>query len=347
VEEHMKRAFITGISGQDGSYLAELLMNKGYEVHGLVRRTSSFNTQRISHKYKDFHSPEARIFLHFGDLRDSSQLVRILQEVRPDEIYNLASQSHVRVSFDASEETGDITGLGAVRLLEAMRLVCPDAKFFQASSSEMFGQSDEVHDEKSPFRPRSPYGAAKLYAHNVLSSYRDAYGLYIANGILFNHESPRRGETFVTRKITRAVAKIKSGLQTELYLGNMDATRDWGYAPDYVVGMWRSLQADNPQDYVFATNVEHSIRDFADFAFSSVGLNWHDFVRFDKIYLRPSEISSNRGDPKLAASSLGWKSSIQVSELADLMVEHDVKLIKGQVQDIPRSDLWDFECRNP
>ncbi len=336
----MKRAFITGISGQDGSYLAELLMNKGYEVHGLVRRTSSFNTQRFSHRYKDFHSPEARIFLHFGDLRDSSQLVRILQEVKPDEIYNLASQSHVRVSFDASEETGDITGLGAVRLLEAMRLACPDAKFFQASSSEMFGQSDERHDEKSGFSPRSPYGAAKLYAHNVLSSYRDAYGLHVVNGILFNHESPRRGETFVTRKITRAVARIKHGLQSELYLGNLDAVRDWGYAPEYVIGMWKAIQAENPQDYVFATGHENSIRQFATYAFESVGLDWEEFVRFDKIYLRPSEISRNSGNPALAERELGWVAETYGSPLATLMVEHDLKLLSGFKQDAPGCSMW-------
>lgn len=339
----MKRAFITGISGQDGSYLAELLMNKGYEVHGLVRRTSSFNTQRISHKYKDFHSPEARIFLHFGDLRDSSQLVRILQEVKPDEIYNLASQSHVRVSFDASEETGDITGLGAVRLLEAMRLACPDAKFFQASSSEMFGQSDERHDEESGFHPRSPYGAAKLYAHNVLSSYRDAYGLYVVNGILFNHESPRRGETFVTRKITRAVARIKHGLQSELYLGNMDAVRDWGYAPEYVIGMWKALQSKTPQDYIFATGQEHSIREFSSYAFGSVGLDWEEFVKFDEIYLRPAEISRNSGNPALAASHLNWVPETYGSSLATLMVEHDIKLLAGFEQDAPSSKMWSQE----
>jgi GDPmannose 4,6-dehydratase len=336
----MKRAFITGISGQDGSYLAELLMNKGYEVHGLVRRTSSFNTQRISHKYKDFHSPEARIFLHFGDLRDSSQLVRILQEVKPDEIYNLASQSHVRVSFDASEETGDITGLGAVRLLEAMRLACPAARFFQASSSEMFGQSDEMHDENSPFRPRSPYGAAKLYAHNVLSSYRDAYGLFVVNGILFNHESPRRGETFVTRKITRAVARIKNGLQTELYLGNLDATRDWGYAPEYVVGMWRSLQASEPKDYVFATGREYSIKEFAKFAFDSVGLDWQDFVKFDEIYLRPAEIARNTGDSAFARKQLSWSAETFGPDLVGLMVRHDINLLNGLEQDVPYSAMW-------
>jgi GDPmannose 4,6-dehydratase len=339
----MKRAFITGISGQDGSYLAELLMNKGYEVHGLVRRTSSFNTQRISHKYKDFHSPEARIFLHFGDLRDSSQLVRILQEVKPDEIYNLASQSHVRVSFDASEETGDITGLGAVRLLEAMRLACPAARFFQASSSEMFGQSDEMHDENSPFRPRSPYGAAKLYAHNVLSSYRDAYGLFVVNGILFNHESPRRGETFVTRKITRAVARIKSGLQAELYLGNLEASRDWGYAPEYVVGMWRSLQANEPKDYVFATGREYSIKEFAKFAFDSVGLDWENFVKFDEIYLRPAEISRNTGDSRFASLELGWDAETFGADLVDLMVQHDIRLLNGSGQDVPESFMWVYE----
>lgn len=336
----MKRAFITGISGQDGSYLAELLIQKGYEVHGLVRRTSSFNTQRISHKYKDFHSPDARIFLHFGDLRDGSQLIRILQEVRPVEIYNLASQSHVRVSFDASEETGDITGLGAVRLLEAMRIACPDAKFFQASSSEMFGQSDERHSESSGFHPRSPYGAAKLYAHNVLSSYRDAYGLYVTNGILFNHESPRRGETFVTRKITRAVARIKNGLQSELYLGNVDAKRDWGYAPEYVIGMWKSLQVEKPQDYVFATGQENSIREFADFAFSSAGLNWEDYVKFDKIYLRPAEISRNIGNPALAGSQLNWSAETFASSLAEIMVEHDIKILAGFEQDVPVSKMW-------
>jgi GDPmannose 4,6-dehydratase len=341
----MRKAFITGISGQDGSYLTELLVAKGYEVHGLVRRSSSFNTQRISHKYKDFHHPDARIFLHYGDLRDSSQLVNILKQVMPDEIYNLASQSHVKVSFEASEETGEITGLGAVRLVEAMRMVCPEAKFFQASSSDMFGETTIPNTESSPFRPKSPYGAAKVYAHNVLSSYRESYGLFISMGIMFNHESPRRGETFVTRKITRAVARIRAGTQTNLYLGNLEAKRDWGYAPDYVVGMWRALQASQPNDYIFATGSELSISQFADFAFASVGLDWHDYVLFDSVYTRPSEISSIKANPSFAFLELDWRASILGEELAQIMVEHDTKLLVGMVQDQPRSSLWDMEAQ--
>ena len=319
----MKRALITGITGQDGSYLAELLIEKGYEVHGLIRRASTFNTARIEHLYQDPHDPDARLFLHYGDLTDGSRLVTLLQQIEPDEIYHLAAQSHVRVSFDEPEHTGDTTGLGTTRLLEAVRIAKLPVRFYQASSSEMFGATPPPQNETTVFHPRSPYGAAKVYAYWMVRNYRDAYGIYAVNGILFNHESPRRGETFVTRKITMAVARIAAGLQTELHLGNLDARRDWGYAPEYVEGMWRMLQADEPDDYVLATGTSYSVGDFVRFAFEHAGLDWHDHVRFDPRYLRPTEVDDLIGDAGRAKQRLGWEAKVHTPELAALMVDAD------------------------
>ena len=319
----VKRALITGITGQDGSYLAELLLDKGYEVHGLIRRASTFNTARIDHLYRDPHDPEARLFLHYGDLTDGSRLVTLLQQIEPDEIYHLAAQSHVRVSFDEPEHTGDTTGLGATRLLEAVRIAKLPVRFYQASSSEMFGATPPPQDEDTVFHPRSPYGAAKVYAYWMVRNYRDAYGIYAVNGILFNHESPRRGETFVTRKITRAVARIAAGLQTELHLGNLDARRDWGYAPEYVEGMWRMLQADEPDDYVLATGTSHSVGDFVRFTFEHAGLDWERHVRFDPRYLRPTEVDDLIGDPTKATTKLGWTATVHTPELARIMYDAD------------------------
>ena len=324
----MKRALITGITGQDGSYLAELLLGKGYEVHGLIRRASTFNTSRIDHIYKDPHSPDARLFLHFGDLGDGSRLVTLLAGINPDEVYNLAAQSHVRVSFDEPEQTGDTTGLGSIRMLEAVRLSGVDCRFYQASSSEMIGASPPPQDENTPFYPRSPYGAAKVYSFWATKNYREAYGLFAVNGLLFNHESPRRGETFVTRKITRAVARIKAGLQDSLYMGNLDAIRDWGYAPEYVEAMWRMLQADAPDDYVVATGEGYSVRDFLQFAFSHVDLDWEQYVRFDERYLRPAEVDALIGDSSKAARVLGWAPSVRTPELATIMVDADIAALE-------------------
>lgn len=323
----MKRALVTGITGQDGSYLAELLLAKGYEVHGIIRRASTFNTARIDHLYVDPHESGARLKLHYGDLRDGSRLVTLLQQVDPDEVYNLAAQSHVRVSFDEPEHTADTTGTGTVRLLEAVRLSGISTRFYQASSSELYGATPPPQSETTPFYPRSPYAAAKLYSFWITKNYREAYGMYAVNGILFNHESPRRGETFVTRKITRAVARIKAGQQSDLYLGNLDAIRDWGYAAEYVEGMWRMLQADAPDDYVLATGVGYSIRDFLDAAFSHVGMNWQDHVRFDERYLRPTEVDALIGDPSKARDALGWKATVDGLDLARLMVEADVQAL--------------------
>src|SRR6201993_1258438 len=286
----VKRALITGITGQDGSYLAELLLNKGYEVHGLIRRASTFNTSRIDHLYVDPHQPDARLFLHYGDLTDGTRLVTLLTTIDPDEVYNLAAQSHVRVSFDEPVHTGDTTGMGSIRLLEAVRLSRVGCRIYQASSSEMFGSSPPPQNEQTPFYPRSPYGAAKLYSYWATRNYREAYGLFAVNGILFNHESPRRGETFVTRKITRAAARIKAGLDRYLYLGNLEAVRDWGYAPEYVEAMWRMLQVDEPDDYVLATGTAWSVREFAETAFDHCGLDWQKYVKFDEHYLRPTEV---------------------------------------------------------
>lgn len=336
----MKKAFITGITGQDGSYLAELLLAKGYEVHGLIRRASTFNTQRIDHLYVDPHNPDARLFLHYGDLTDGSRLATLLSEIQPDEVYNLAAQSHVRVSFDEPEHTGETTGLGTIRLLEAVRQSKVPAKFYQASSSEMFGAAAPPQNEQTEFYPRSPYGAAKVYSYWITKNYREAYGLHAVNGILFNHESPRRGETFVTRKITRAVARIKSGLQHELFLGNLDARRDWGYAPEYVVAMWNMLQVDEPKDVVVATGTDFSVRDFVKISFEAVDLDWQNYVHFDERYLRPTEVDALVGDASLASEHLDWKASVSPEKLAELMVRHDIELLNGYKSDKPAGSVW-------
>jgi GDPmannose 4,6-dehydratase len=323
-----RRAFITGITGQDGSYLAELLLAKGYEVHGLIRRGSSFNTGRIDHLYDDPHEPDARLFLHYGDLSDGTRLVTLLGSIQPHEVYNLAAQSHVRVSFDEPEHTADTTGTGSVRLLEAVRMAGIDTRFYQASSSELFGSTPPPQNELTPFHPRSPYGAAKLYSYWITRNYREAYGMFAVNGILFNHESPRRGETFVTRKITRAVAAIKCGRQQELYLGNLDAVRDWGYAAEYVEGMWRMLQADEPDDYVLATGHGCSVREFVRAAFEHAGLDWDRHVRFDERYLRPAEVDALIGDASKAQHRLGWSATVRAGELARLMVDADLEAME-------------------
>jgi GDPmannose 4,6-dehydratase len=324
-----KRALITGITGQDGSYLSELLLEKGYEVHGIIRRTSTFNTDRIDHIYVDPHSPEARFFLHYGDLTDGTTLGRLLEAVQPDEIYNLGAQSHVRVSFDSPEYTVDSVGMGTLRLLEALRdyqqRTGNEMRFYQAGSSEMYGKVQEIpQKETTPFYPRSPYACAKVYGHWQTVNYRESYNLFACNGILFNHESPRRGETFVTRKITRAVARIVAGQQKKLYLGNLDSKRDWGYAKDYVRAMWLMLQQDEPDDYVVATGETHAIREFLDIAFGYVNLNWNDYVEFDARYLRPAEVDILIGDPTKAQQKLGWKPSVTFEELVKLMVDADL-----------------------
>ena len=333
-----KPALITGITGQDGSYLSEFLLEKGYEVHGIIRRSSSFNTDRIEHIYKDPHNPNARLFLHYGDLTDGTTLRRILEEVKPVEIYNLGAQSHVRVSFDCPEYTVDTVGLGVLRLLEAIRdyqqRTGIQVRFYQAGSSEMFGKVQEIpQKETTPFYPRSPYACAKVYGHWQTVNYRESYGLFACNGILFNHESPRRGPTFVTRKITRAVARIVKGMQKELYLGNLDAKRDWGYAKDYVRGMWMMLQHDQPDDYVLATNETHSIREFLDVAFNYVNLDWHDYVKFDERYLRPAEVELLIGDSSKAQNVLGWKPLVSFEELVKLMVDSDLTLLEEPHQE--------------
>ena len=339
-----KRAFITGITGQDGSYLAELLLNKGYEVHGLIRRASTFNTSRIDHIYSDPHDPGNRLHLHYGDLSDGARLTTLMAEIDPDEVYNLAAQSHVRVSFDEPEHTGDTTGIGAMRLLEAVRMAGIKCRYYQASTSEMFGASPPPQNEDTPFYPRSPYGAAKVYAYWVTKNYREAYGIFAVNGILFNHESPRRGETFVTRKITRAVARIKAGVQDHVYLGNLDSIRDWGYAPEYVEGMWRMLQADQPDDYVLATNVGYTVREFLETSFGHVGLNWQDHVRFDERYLRPTEVDALIGDATKARTELGWTPTVDGLALAKLMVEADVEALSHEGRpwiDTVKLDSWE------
>lgn len=323
-----KRAFVTGITGQDGSYLAELLLAKGYEVHGLIRRSSTFNTARIDHLYVDPHEPQAKLFLHYGDLSDGGRLATLLAQLQPDEVYNLAAQSHVRVSFDEPEYTGDTTGIGTIRLLEAVRMSGIHTRFYQASSSEMFGATPPPQNEETPFYPRSPYGAAKVYSYWVTKNYREAYGIFAVNGILFNHESPRRGETFVTRKITRAVAAIKAGKQDHVFLGNLDSIRDWGYAPEYVEGMWRMLQADEPDDFVLATGGHFTVRDFVQTAFEHAGLKWEDHVRFDERYLRPTEVDALIGDASKAADKLGWVPTIDTGELARIMVDADIKALE-------------------
>jgi GDPmannose 4,6-dehydratase len=337
----MKKAFLTGITGQDGSYLAELLLSKGYEVWGVIRRSSSFNTKRINHLYQDPHEPGVRLRLCYGDLTDASSINQILKQVRPDEIYNLGAQSHVKVSFEIPEYTADVTGMGAVRVLEAMRELDLNAKFYQASSSELYGQAVETpQTETTPFRPRSPYAAAKAYAFYITKNYRESYGFFAVNGIMFNHESPRRGETFVTRKITRAAARIKLGTQSRLYLGNLDARRDWGYAGDYVEAMWLMMQADKPDDFVIATGEAHSVREFCDIAFRHAGLplRWEGqgiaerglgpdgnvLVEVDPHYFRPAEVDILVGDASKAARELGWKPRVRFEELVKMMIEGDL-----------------------
>ncbi|HTZ21152.1 MAG TPA: GDP-mannose 4,6-dehydratase [Opitutaceae bacterium] len=331
----MKRALITGITGQDGSYLAELLLAKGYEVHGIIRRASTFNTSRIDHLYRDQHVNGVKLFLHYGDLADSVQMVKLLYELKPDEIYNLGAQSHVRVSFDIPEYTGDVVGLGALRILEAVREagLVQKVRFYQASSSEMFGKVQQVpQTEVTPFWPRSPYGCAKVYAYWLTVNYRESYKLHASNGILFNHESPRRGETFVTRKITRAATRIKLGLQDFLYLGNVDARRDWGYAKEYVEMMWLMLQQDQPDDYVVATNETHSVKEFCQEAFARLDLDWEKYVKYDQRYERPSEVDMLIGDPAKAKKQLGWSPKVLFKDLVKIMVEHDLDLAKREAQ---------------
>lgn len=326
----LPRAFITGVTGQDGSYLAELLLSKGYEVHGLIRRASTFNTSRIDHLYQDPHLDGTRLFLHYGDLDDGARLVSLLHAIRPDEVYNLAAQSHVRVSFDEPVHTADTDAMGAVRLLEAVRSSGLHCRYYQASTSEMFGATPPPQDENTVFYPRSPYGAAKVYSYWVTKNYREAYGMFAVNGILFNHESPRRGPTFVTRKITRAVARIQAGLEDTLYLGNLTSIRDWGYAPEYVEGMWRMLQADEPEDFVLATGVGYTVQEFVEASFAHAGLNWRDHVQFDERYLRPTEVDALIGDASKAERVLGWKAGVLGDDLARLMVESDVAALRSE-----------------
>ena len=326
-----KKALITGISGQDGSYLAELLLDKGYEVHGIVRRSSSFNTGRIDHLYRDPHERGVRLLTHYGDLADPVALTRRLYDLQPDEIYHLGAQSHVRVSFDIPEYTFDVTGAGTLRLLEAIRESGVNTRFYQASSSEMYGAAPPPQSERTPFHPRSPYAVAKVAAYWITVNYRESYDMFAVNGILFNHESPRRGETFVTRKITRALARIQAGLQEKLYLGNLDAQRDWGYAPDYTDAMWRMLQADEPEDFVVATGEMHSVREFLDVAASHLGLDWEAVVEIDPRYYRPAEVDALQGDPSKAREKLGWTPTVTFEELAKIMVEADAKALEDQM----------------
>lgn len=326
-----KTALITGVTGQDGSYLSELLLEKGYTVHGLIRRSSSFNTERIDHIYQGPEEADRSFVLHHADLSDGVALVNLLRDIQPDEVYNLGAQSHVRVSFDAPLYTGDVTGLGTVRLLEAVRASGIDTRVYQASSSEMFGASPPPQNEKTPFHPRSPYSVAKVYSYWATVNYREAYGMFATNGILFNHESPRRGETFVTRKITRGVARIKAGLQDRLHLGNLDAVRDWGYAPEYVEAMWRMLQCDTPDDYVVATGEGVSVRQFLEYAFEHAGLDWAEHVRYDPKYERPSEVDALIGDASKAEELLGWKPEVKSRELARIMVDADIRLLSDQL----------------
>jgi GDPmannose 4,6-dehydratase len=327
----VKKALITGITGQDGSYLAELLLSKDYEVHGIIRRASVFNTERIDHLYQDPHVNGVKLFLHYGDIADSTNLIKLLYRVQPDEIYHLAAQSHVRVSFDIPEYTGDVTGIGTIRILEAIRECGLKSKFYQASSSEMFGKVQEVPQrETTPFYPRSPYGAAKLYAYWVTVNYRESYDMFACNGILFNHESPRRGETFVTRKVTRAAARIKHGVDDKLYLGNLDARRDWGYAKEYVEAMWLMLQQEQADDYVIATGETHSIRDLLDEAFGYIGLDWKEHVDIDARYYRPAEVDLLIGDASKAKRKLGWEPKIRFKELVQLMMDADTAIAEKE-----------------
>ena len=321
----MKRALITGVTGQDGSYLSELLLEKGYEVHGVIRRSSTFNTSRIDHLYKDPHEISNRFHLHYGDITDGVGISNLVREIEPQEIYNLAAQSHVKVSFEMPDFTAQVDAVGTIRLLEAIRAAKIDTKFYQASTSELFGSTPPPQSEFSLFAPQSPYAVAKLYSYWVVRNYRDAYGLHATNGILFNHESPRRGETFVTRKITMAAAKIKLGLQSKLYLGNLDAVRDWGYAPEYVNSMWLMLQQESPSDYVVATGVGATVRDFCEASFSALGLNYLDFVESEDRYLRPTEVDALVGDPRKSEQVLGWKAKTHWKDLAELMVQSDLQ----------------------
>ncbi len=326
----MKRALITGITGQDGSYLAELLLEKGYEVHGLIRRSSTFNTDRIDHIYQDPHIPGIKLRLHYGDLSVSGQMADLIYNIQPDEIYHLGAQSHVRVSFDMPEYTGDVTGLGTVRLLEAIRKTGVKTKFYQASSSEMFGSAPAPQNEQTPFEPRSPYAAAKVYAYWLVKNYREGYNLFASNGILFNHESPRRGETFVTRKITRAATRIKLGLQDKLYLGNLEAKRDWGFAGDFVEVMWLIMQQDESDDYVIATGENHSVQEFAEKVFKKLELDYENYVGIDQRYFRPTEVDVLLGDSTKAQKKLGWKPKVTFDQLIDIMVEADLELAKKE-----------------
>ena len=329
-EKVMKKALITGITGQDGSYLAEFLLTKGYEVHGLIRRASTFNTDRIDHLYRDVHDPDAKIFLYYGDLSVSGPLTDLLHDIKPDEIYHLGAQSHVRVSFDMPEYTGDVTGLGTIRLLEAIRKAGIKTKFYQASSSEMFGAAPPPQSETTPFQPQSPYAAAKVYAYFVAKNYRQAYNIFASNGILFNHESPRRGETFVTRKITRAATRIKLGLQKKLYLGNLDAKRDWGFAGDYVEAMWLMLQQEQPDDYVIATGETHSVREFAEKVFEKLDLDYKKYVDIDRKYFRPSEVDVLLGDASRARKALGWAPKVGFEQLIDMMIDADMEIARKE-----------------
>ena len=333
----MKKALITGITGQDGSYLADLLLEKGYEVHGIIRRASTFNTSRIDHLYADPHVNGVRLFLHYGDLSDSVNLVKLLYELKPDEIYHLGAQSHVRVSFDIPEYTSDVTGVGTIRILEAIREAGLRSRFFQASSSEMFGKAQQTpQTEKTPFWPRSPYGVEKVFSYWATVNYRESYGLCASNGIMFNHESPRRGETFVTRKISRAVAAIKQGLQKELFLGNLDAKRDWGYAPEYVEGVWRILQHDEGDDFVLATGETHTVREFVEAAFGHANLDWKEFVKHDPRYERPAEVDVLLGDASKAKKIVGWEPKVRFHELVRIMVDADMDLLSRKT---PREHL--------
>jgi len=339
-QKEARRALITGITGQDGSYLAELLLEKGYEVHGIIRRSSSFNTARIDHLYQDPHDENVRLRLTYGDLNDASSLNQILRRVRPAEIYNLAAQSHVRVSFDVPEYTAEIVALGTVRLLEAIREEGINCRFYQASSSELYGRAAEVpQNENTPFYPRSPYAAAKAYAFYITRNYREAYDLFACNGILFNHESPRRGETFVTRKITRAATRIKIGLQKKLFLGNLDAKRDWGFAGDYVEAMWRMLQADEPDDYVVSTGETHSVKEFLEETFRQLDLDWQEYVDVDPRYLRPTEVELLLGDASKARKKLGWKPRVDFKALVKMMVESDLRLAEAEKRAGIKPDL--------
>ena len=321
----MKKALITGITGQDGSYLAELLLNIGYEVHGILRRSSTFNTGRIDHIYVDPHDPNARLFLHYGDLSDSEQITNIIYNIKPDEVYHLGAQSHVRVSFDSPEYSGNVTALGTARILEAIRRSGNEIRFYQASSSEMFGLAPPPQSEETPFKPRSPYACAKVYAYWMVVNYREGYGLFACNGVLFNHESPRRGETFVTRKVTRAIANILAKKQDKLYLGNLESKRDWGYAPEYVEIMWKMLQNDEPEDYVIGTGEAHSVREFIEEAFSYVGLNWEEYVEIDPIYFRPTEPETLIADANKAKRELGCNPKLKFKDLVKIMVDADMR----------------------